>query len=349
MINLFEECVEKSRQHHNFLALLNETESVARDYINRWTDGFIDRDGKMKIEFQTTFNSTFWELYLFNVFKKWNLTIDFSMSVPDFIITNPYNLFIEAVTANNAILDTPEWERDYSKKPEPDELDRIVYTATIRLSNALIKKYRKYKDEYFKIKKLIEKPFIIALAPFEQPYFWEQTHRAINQVLYGYKRTLYRNDEEKNERIILGHEYIDFVTKENGAEIQLGFFSEGLMPEISAIIFSNVATIGKVRALTKDIDTRKMIFMFSRYNANGLHPFQGAAMKEEYSEQLEDGLSILLNPYAKYPIDDEFINNFPNITFYDVESKCVMVEAKDGDLLNRMVSVFTPIEDTNET
>ena len=107
MINLFEECVEKSKQHPNFIALLNEKETVARDYINNWTDGFIDRDGKLIIEFQTTFNSSFWELYLFNVFKKWNFTIDFSNTAPDFYITAPYNLFIEAVTANNALHDTP--------------------------------------------------------------------------------------------------------------------------------------------------------------------------------------------------------------------------------------------------
>lgn len=346
MINLFEKCVEKSKQHHNFIALLNETESVARDYINQWTNGFTDRDGKLRVEFQTTFNSAFWELYLFNVFKKWSLTIDFSMIAPDFKILKPYNLYIEAVIANNAALETPEWNRDYNKEIETNELDKIVYTATIRLANAIIKKYKKYKDDYSKNKEVVGKPFVIAVAPFEQPFFWEQTHRAINQVLYGYKRTLYRNDEEKNERIIIGHEYIDFITKENGAEIQLGFFSEGLMPEISAIIFSNVATIGKIRAMTKEIDTRNMIFIFSKFNKNGLHPFQGAVEKKEYSEQLEDGLSLLLNPYAKYPVYDEFINLFPNCTFYDTELKCVMAEAKDGDLLNRMVSIFTPIEDT---
>jgi hypothetical protein len=237
------------------------------------------------------------------------------MTAPDFRIISPYNLFIEAVIANNAALDAPEWNRDYREKKEMDELDTIVYTATIRLANALIQKYKKYLNDYGKNKEVIGKPFIIAVAPFEQPFFWEQTHRAINQVLYGYKRTLYRNDEEKNERIILGHEYIDFITKENGAEIQLGFFSEGLMPEISAIIFSNVATIGKVRAMTKEIDTRKMIFMFSKYNKNGLHPFQGAVEKEKYYEQLEDGLSLLLNPYAKYPVYDEFYKPFPNLYF----------------------------------
>ncbi len=267
------------------------------------------------------------------------------MVAPDFRIVSPYNLFVEAVIANNAALDTPEWDRDYSKVTETIELDKIVYTATIRLANALIKKHKKYKDDYIKNKEVIGKPFIIAVAPFEQPFFWEQTHRAINQVLYGYKRTLYRNNEEKNERIIFGHEYIDFITKENGAEIQLGFFSEGQMPEISAIIFSNLATMGKIRAMTKEIDTREMIFMFSKYNEKGLHPFQGAVKKKEYIEQLEDGLSILLNPYAKYPVDDEFINLFPNCTSYDTMSRCVTAKAKDGDLINRMVNVFTSIED----
>jgi hypothetical protein len=243
------------------------------------TDGFVDRDGKIIKEFQTTFNSNFWELYLFSIFKKWNLSIDFGYQIPDFNITSPFAISVEAVIANNALTEKAEWQRDYSKPIETDELEKIVYTSTLRLSNALIKKYKKFQSEYSNLRHIMGKSFILAVAPFDQPFFWEQTQQAINRVLYGYK-----NNDAKNERIILGHEYIDFITKDNGAEIQLGLFSNNLMPEISAIIFSSVATIGKVRAMTKNIDKREMFFIFSKFNRDGLYPFEGMLPKTQYYE-----------------------------------------------------------------
>jgi hypothetical protein len=347
MFNLFQECVDKSKLHPNFTALLGEDNSIARDYINQWADGFIDRDGKIVKEFQTTFNSTFWELYLFSVFKKWSFAIDFTHQSPDFNITSPFTVAVEAVIANNAITEQAEWQREYSKPNEPDEMAKIIYTSTLRLSNALITKRKKFKSEYSSLRHIIGKPFILAVAPFDQPFFWEQTQQAINQVLYGYKKPIYKDNDEKNERIILGHEYIDFIIKDNGAEIPLGFFSNNLMPEISAIIFSNVATVGKVRAMTKDIDKSEMFFIFSKFNRDGLHPFEGMLPKKQYYEGLEDGLGILLNPYAIHPVDEKFIEMFPNYTIWDTEMRCPIGDAKNCDLYKRMVQIFQFMDSAN--
>jgi hypothetical protein len=340
MIDLFKECVEKSKQHPNFIALLGKNNFAARNYINQWTDGFIDRDGKIVKEFQTTFNSTFWELYLFNVFKNWNFVFDFNHQTPDFIIKQPFDINIEAVIANNAFSETPEWQKDISKQLEENEKEKIIYTAVLRLSNAIIGKYKKLKNEYSSLSHVSRKPFILALAPFEQPYFWEQTHEAINQALYGYKKTIYKNIDAKNERIILGHEYIDFITKDNGAEIQLGFFSNNLMPEISAIIFSNVATVGKVRAMTKDSDKRDIYFTFAKFNKEGLYAHEGTLPKSKYHENLEDGLGVFINPYAKYPVTDDFVSLFPNFTSWDIENKLPIGDARDGELFKRRVNIF---------
>jgi hypothetical protein len=289
--------------------------------------------------------STFWELYLFNVFKKWNFKIDFNYKMPDFNIISPFDICVEAVIANNAFSETPEWERDYLKTLAPDEMEKIIYTSTLRLSNAIITKYKKYQTEYSSSKHVTGRPFVFAVAPFDQPYFWEQTQQAINQVLFGYKKTLYENDEVKNTRKIFGHEYIDFIIKDNEAEIPLGFFTNNLMPEISAIIFSNVATMGKIRALTKNVDPRMMLFCFSKFNRNGLKPFEGMLPKEQYFENLENGLGLLLNPYAKYPLDEDFIKLFLNFTYWDEEIRCPLGDGRDGDLYKRMVQVIKVIDD----
>ena len=59
-MDLFTEAVPKEKQHPNFKAIttpgLNEPELKV---ISDWADGFIDRDGKFTVEFQTTFNSSF--------------------------------------------------------------------------------------------------------------------------------------------------------------------------------------------------------------------------------------------------------------------------------------------------
>ncbi len=341
MIDLFEVCVPKEKMHKNFINILEEKSDIARKYISSWTEGFIDRDGKLRIEFQTTFNSTFWELYLYNVMKKWSFTISFDHQYPDFIIQKPYEICIEAVTASNAIDEKAEWERDYKKFLDGKvDIEEVVRIATIRLANALISKYRKFKEHYSNSPQVKRKPFIIAVAPFEQPFFWEQTQRAIGQVLYGYKRTIYEDIESENRRIYLGQEYISSITKDNGADIPLGFFSENMMPEISAVIFSNVATMGKVRAMIKDNDDRDMIFSYAKYNKYGLKPIIKSCSKAEYQEELEDGLGIFLNPYANYEIPKDVVELFPNMTEYDVDQQIVLGNGKNGDLLNRMVTVI---------
>lgn len=344
MMDLFSLTVPADKLHKNFVSISGPENIHLRNFLNSWTEGFVDRDGKLVKEFQTTFNSTFWELYLYNVFKAWHMTIDFSHHYPDFVINAPHKVSVEAVIASNAIDETPEWERNYSKENTPP-IEEIVRVATIRLANAITSKYKKFKELYSKGEAQKDRPFVLAIAPFEQPFFWEQTQRAIGQVLYAQKGFIFTNDEKYNSRKITGVERIEFITKENGSEIPLGFFSNNLIPEISAVIFSNLATIGKVRALTKDVDDRDMLFSFSRYNKNGLHPIKGVVRKQDYFETIEDGLTIFLNPYAKKPLPQEFIDLFPGFTGYDLEMKYAFGDARDGDLMNRMVQVFTPVED----
>lgn len=338
MLDLFIPQVDQNKLHHNFIEITKDPQPYARELLKSWTDGFIDRDHKFVKEFQTTFNSSFWELYLFNVFKQYGFQIDFTKAMPDFVITNPYEVCVEAVISNNAFNSKPEYERKPDDKPQ---LDEIVRTATIRLANAICYKYNdKFKKTYSKLNYVQGKPFILAVAPFEQPYFWEQTNRSINHVLYGIKGYKFRNPNNKVYTEIT--ECIDepFIEKDNGSEIQLGFFANKQMEEISAVLFSNVATFGKVRALTKDKDPRQMLFIFSKFNTNGLHPIEGMLPKQQYHETLESGLHLYLNPFAKYPLPDDFIKSFPSWSYFDFEKKMPFGDSKDGELFNRMVNVI---------
>ena len=115
-MNFFLPVVDTLDFHENFKRVLIKNNKPAQKLFNEWASGFVDRDTKLIKEFQTTFNSTFWEVYLFAVLKEYRLNVNFNYSSPDFSIINP-NIIIEATTANAANNKTPEWEKKYS----PDE------------------------------------------------------------------------------------------------------------------------------------------------------------------------------------------------------------------------------------
>lgn len=343
IMDLFTPQIEKSKMHHNFQEMMKEKYPFARELLMQWADGFVDRDNKFVKEFQSSFNSCFWELYLHSVFKSYGFTIDFTKAFPDFVITHPYSLCVEAVISNNAFNAKPEYERSPTADDIPSK-EEIVRTATIRLANAILYKYRdKYKKTYSQQDSVKGKPFILAVAPFEQPYFWEQTNCAINHVLYGVKGYEYKNPKNKIYTEITNCIMEPFIEKDNGSEIPLGFFSDSQMEEVSAVLFSNVATMGKVRALTKDKDPREMLFTFNKFNASGLHPKTGMLPKRLYSETLDSGLCLYLNPYAKYPLEEGFIKKFPSWQLFDFENKIPIGESKDDELFSRMVNVINII------
>ena len=335
-MDLFTPITDLQKLHKNFVNVIAEPADYARNVLLQWADGFVDRDGKFVKEFQTSFNSSFWELYIFACLKELGFAVDFSFERPDFVVKNDEISFcIEASIASSAI-DTPdEWEADYS--PETiKNLDKkgIVDFATIRLSNTLTAKYRKFTNDYSELDQVKGKPFVVAIAPFEQPFSFLQNEQAIRRVLYGFDKFIYEEFPERNERIILGQEYLDSITKPNGSEIPLGYFVKEMMNEISAVIFSNTATFGKVRTLSDD--PGHIFFESIRYNDFGLKPIHTILPKKKYRETLLDGVNIFHNPFAEYPISWQFFDR-DDITHhdFDVETGIPLVKTHDGALFQR--------------
>ena len=58
--------------------------------------------------------------------------------------------------------------------------------SIIRLSNSIISKWKKYKSSYSSLPHVSKRPFILAVAPFEQPEFNLQYNRPIVALLYDY-------------------------------------------------------------------------------------------------------------------------------------------------------------------
>jgi hypothetical protein len=144
-LDLFRPVVPEAAFHPNFRHVLRDYPEADRAVLLEWAEGFEDRDGKFVSEFQRTFNTAFWELYLFAVTKELGFHVDFRFTAPDFVITNFRNEFcIEATTAHNARGKTAEWEVPWPRlRPNPET---VLEEATIRLANALTGKYSKYQE-----------------------------------------------------------------------------------------------------------------------------------------------------------------------------------------------------------
>jgi hypothetical protein len=61
-----------------FLGYDRPNAAGVREVLSGWADGFADRDGKFAAELQTTYNASFWDLYLFAVLKHLGIKVDFS-------------------------------------------------------------------------------------------------------------------------------------------------------------------------------------------------------------------------------------------------------------------------------
>jgi hypothetical protein len=136
MDNLFRHIVPPEEWHPTFNALWMERNPWNECVIADWAMGFQDRDNKFVKEFQTTFNSSFWELYLFACLKHVGYSVDFQHQAPDFVASKGDDLVcIEAVIASHAEGALPEWDKEAKLKPEEPDRKKLIETAVPRLAN----------------------------------------------------------------------------------------------------------------------------------------------------------------------------------------------------------------------
>jgi len=349
-MDLFSPEVPFDQWHQNFKMIWMQRNPWNECVLAEWALNFTDRDDKFVKEFQTTFNSSFWELYLFACLKEMRFAVDFSHTAPDFVARRgDEHICIEAAIASNPDGYQAEWEGDVESRVA-EHIDRrsIVERTIPRLTNTLVSKHRKFMKQYSTLPHVKDRAFIVAIAPFDQPMSFYQTDQAIRNVLYQYDLPIYQDIPEENRRIIFGHEYLEYILKPNGSKIELGFFLDDRMKEISAVIFSNVATWGKVRALSSD-PNRNILFESQRYNDAGLKAHHRLQKKADYRETLLDGLHVLLNPHAQVPIPPAMLN-WPRVAYHTLDSDdgVPVEESPDGFLFWRTVLTLPPEADVDE-
>jgi hypothetical protein len=316
-MDLFTPVVKTGAQHPNFKRVLRSPESH-RQIIQAWAENFVDRDGKFVKEFQTRFNSCFWELYVFACLKELNVPVDFRFRSPDFVLTDTScACCIECVVAENTRGKQAEHDVTILRRlenPEGPRRENVAYEASVRLANSIVSKHEHYLSHDCTKDRVIGKPFVLAIAPFEQPHFGIQRLDGITNVLYAAK--------------------LAQVKKPNGRIIPLGFFLNDHMADISAVIFSNVATYGKVIALAKDANSIGGFF-----TAHHGHRELNSYSLEEYAETLLDGLFVLHNPCARFPLGTEIFRRHGIAQFYH-DGNSFVADVPHGYLLERSCMSF---------
>jgi hypothetical protein len=342
MQDLFSPIVEASKQHPNFASIADESLfGPEQKVIRQWASSFVDRDNKFVHEFQTTFNPCFWELYLHAAFEELGFSADYSKATPDFLLQHPQGAIVaEAVTAAHPDGHRPEWDHpDIREAPKMDN-EQFLSLASVRLANAISSKELKYKEKYSQLPYVQGKPFVICLAPFEQPFFFMQNDNALRRVLYGVDRMITKDDEELNTRFIQGDTRVTTVLKPNGSFVPLGLFTRPGLEHVSAVVFSNTATWTKVRALAGEGEYPVMLFG-CRYNANKLQFRVDQALRPKYKETLLDGLHVFLNPFATHPLPtDPFHGREIAVHRFEPETKNYTVDAPDGFLFQHSSMSF---------
>lgn len=334
-MDLFEQQIPTEKLHPNYISLMEHTPKEDREILNQWIDGFPDRDNKFVKEFQTTFNSCFWEAYLYRLFKDLGFSFDWNYDRPDFILnSNGIDFVVEATISSNAQDEIPEWE----KKAIEERYDNYLTTmneknmySIVRLANSFYSKLTKYKSSYHNLKHVRKKPFVLAIAPFEQPLHYHQYDRPIMALLYD----LYINEEkyignEKDYPNGPPEERLYYVEKENGSQIDLGMFLDERAKEVSAVLFNPLALFSKAQHMKEN---KIGVFQHVWVTPNSIKPL----ITNNEEELIEDGLFIFHNPYAEYPLDKNiFKKNRISQVFMDKGSLKIEKDFGDKHLSQRV-------------
>jgi hypothetical protein len=270
------------------------------------------------------------------------MSVDFSKDRPDFCLP-ALGVNIEATIASNASGTFPEDAR--FEVALPDDLNRFNFLSIIRLSNSLISKYRKYIESYSKLDHVLGRPFVIAIANFDQPNSFLACQRPIEAVLHSYYVDEERYLTSGRKGGVLTAATLERVFKNNGSPIELGMFTTTAYREISAVIFSGCATWGKVRALSSD-PASGIFFTALRSNSASDMPHVIQSEKQNYEENLFDGLRIYHNPHAAYPIDPALFRH-PSVFQSYYSDDCWLYEGDDRQLLFRCVETRLPVVATS--
>ena len=298
-----------------------------QETLTMWSTGLLDRkkeSSKFINEFQLSFNSSFWELYLNKAFLDMGFNIDYSKESPDFNLTHSSGRIVnvEAVSSNNKLNENKEYYTKSAYKEIDSKSKENFDFATLKLLGKLKDKKDLFiginnkKYPYSKLEHVDGNPFVVAIAPFDSHHAFTQNNTLINRVLFGIEPPTI---DENGQPVF---KEISHIAGKDGKNIELGIFTNDSYKEISAVIFSTTGTFGKavVQSKVKNTTVRS-----TRYRESDLgefisnHGLDNFGMTERKLSKTYDIISTREPCEVKIPgSDSNFIVYGSDIHFCDL-------------------------------
>ena len=249
--------------------------------------------------------------------KSLDLKIDFRFDAPDFVLSG-HPVGIEAVIAGHGQGMTPEWEKTLKHVTDMSEIESGYAETLVRLSNAIDSKVGRYRDRYAGLPHMAGRAYVIAVHNFSTPDAHQLGDSAMQRLLYD---TLEEGSFLKNGKLPL----------------PTGLFLDDGLKEVSAVIYSSLATYGKARALS--VGNGGAVFHAIRIR-NQVEPIRIGALKADYQESLRDGLRLFRNPHAAVPVPDGLFDVKDILEFGMDDGEIWTRGHPEGDLCMRQVLTF---------
>jgi len=314
--DLFTDVIPENEQHRGYKILKNEPRfEAARNIISEIVNSFVDNDGHFEREFQSgNFQARLWELYLHIYIHNAGLLVENNHAAPDFEVSYfGDKLFIEAVTVNpSENVNRPDLPPPQTDKEIEERLNDFM---PIKFGSPL---YSKLQKKYWEKEHVAGKPLILAIHDYHNDNAMTWSRTALSEYLYGFRT-----------RIVNGEPFVENIDMHSweGKEIPSGFFYQDYSENISAVLFSNQATIPKFNRMGKIAGLGsanvKMIRNGFLYNPDpeAIHPipFSKDLDDSDYEESWSDGLIMFHNPNAKHPVDPNAFSDISHIFYTEDE------------------------------
>ena len=334
--------VPEHKLHRNFKILMEgDHHSPARAIIKEISYAFVDVDGNYARDFQTTgFNARLWELFLFVFLYEQKFRIEREYERPDFVADKfGFRIAIEATTVNPTEGEEAPIVNTHAKASEL----RKDYMP-IKFGGPL---YTKLRKRYWEEPHLEGIPFIIAIHDFHINDSMTWSGPALEDYLYGVRASWTK--DETGHLHVTETPIMEHIWKEK--KIPSGFFNQPDAEHVSAVLFSNAATLAKFNRMAKlagfgrsDIIMYRMGFKQDfDPNATDPIPFRVEISPGEYTERWSEGVRIFHNPNALLPLPDFLFEGCSHHYFENGRRFAVL---PDDFIHSSVTHIFVPRDET---
>ena len=341
--------VSDEKLHKNFLILRDDTsKEPSRKVIEAISPWMISSDPHLVKEFQESqFDQRLWEIYLWAMFRDQGYDVS-HMEAPDFLISSPWFKFaLEATTVaetkSGPLLNHP-------KPKSPDEVHEFLHGyMAIKYASPLKSKLEKQDSKgrhYWEKPEAEGLPFVIAIADFHHDSDLERlgpmtySQGGLYSYIFGQRISVVEENGKKVGKV----EAIDFH-EFNGKKIPTGFFKLPKSENVSAVIFSNAATLAKFDRLgvlagfcpPNHIYVRTGSMFNPEPDAFEGIPFAVNITDPNYSEYWGDEIQVFHNPNAKLPLPQDA---FPDAVHFGYHDDELMTYDRPGRILSSVTHIL---------